>query len=578
MHQRFCTRILLKEFRQMQNPYTQHLQVRLLSQYRSALRDPLPVAQPASGNTTSQLSFENSPSVHELSKEQRYILDMALSGKSLFFTGSAGTGKSFLLKQIIQAMDDKGLEVAVTASTGLAALNIGGETLHSFAGVGKGNQHANLLIKKAQHSKNIQRWRATHVLVIDEISMVEARWFDVLSDIGKILRGNPKPFGGMQLIICGDFFQLPPVPEQTYIDAGIPTRFAFQAREWDWAVPNKFRLTRVFRQHDPKFINMLEDMRTGQVSRASEILLNSLSREVKYSDGIRPVELFPLRILADSANQRQMEALPGISNVYKAHDRFAEFVNPRGRVVTPERGRLLLDKMAMSRIELKIGTQVMCTKNFREINIVNGSIGRVLDFMTPAEARRSRHFIHTIPSDDPGWDPLVYDPEALSPGREMELYRVQPGNPGSTLNELCKSRDMNFPWPTIETEGREWPVVQFDEGAVLLITPTFFTSENVMGRTEACRAQIPLILSWALTVHKAQGQTLSRVKVDLSGTFAAGQAYVGISRCKTLEGLEVLNFSPSIVFADESVVQWNKTLVTTPLSRSRLGPEAISLL
>ncbi|KAH7327572.1 hypothetical protein B0J17DRAFT_580721 [Rhizoctonia solani] len=98
-------------------------------------------------------------------------------------------------------------------------------------------------------------------------------------------------------------FQLPPVQEQSYIDAGIPVRFAFQAREWDWAVPNKFRSTRVFRQHDPKLVKMLEHMRIEEVSPVSERLLNTLAREVEYSDGIQPVELFPLRRLADSANQ-----------------------------------------------------------------------------------------------------------------------------------------------------------------------------------------------------------------------------------------------------------------------------------
>ncbi|CAE6533978.1 unnamed protein product [Rhizoctonia solani] len=526
-----------------------HWQARAPSRYHPPLHNPIPAVQSEAEHAIPPLSVQPIPNVDSLSQEQKYILGMALARKSLFFTGSAGTGKSFLLKKIIETLRQRGIKVAVTASTGLAALNVGGETLHSFAeGVGQGNQHASLLIKKAQYSKNVERWQSTQVLVIDEISMVEAQWFDVLSNIGKVLRNDPKPFGGMQvLIICGDFFQLPPVTEQSFIDNGIPTRFAFEAVDWDWAVPNKFKLTRVFRQHDPMLVKMLEDMRIGEVSPASVRLLNTLSREVEYSDGIKPVELSPLRILADSSNQRQMKMLPGISLVYQAQDSFAEFVGrnrsrSRGRsrsrqAMTPERGMLLLDKMAMLRIELKVGAQVMCTKNLRGTNIVNGSIGKIVDFMTPAEARQSKYIIQTIPSDNPNWDPS-----------SLESYQEAPGTPYEPL----RIRDLGFPRPTIETEGREWPVVQFDEGTTLLVTPMLFTAENATGETEACRVQIPLILAWALTVHKAQGQTLPRVKVDLLGTFAPGQAYVGISRCKTLEGLEVLNFSPGIVFAHPS--------------------------
>ncbi|CAE6471634.1 unnamed protein product [Rhizoctonia solani] len=250
----------------------------------------------------------------------------------------------------------------------------------------------------------------------------------------------------------------------------------------------------------PELVKMLEDMRIGQVSPASERLLHTLAREVEYSDGIQPVELFPLWRLADSANQRRMWMLPGTPTVYRAQDSFSESVGRGTRAVTPERGRLLLDKMAMGRMELKIGAQVMCTKNFRSINIVNGSIGKVLDFMTPAEARQSRHFIEMIPSDDPNWDPFVFDPTFPKSDREVKLYGDVP-EPGSPLHDWLRSQEPDFPWPTVETEGRKWPVVQFDQGTVLLVTPTLFTSENVRGETEACRVQIPLILAWALTIE-----------------------------------------------------------------------------
>ncbi|KAJ1307104.1 hypothetical protein OPQ81_001222 [Rhizoctonia solani] len=560
MQPSLCARIVSRKFTQLWSRCTHWKSSSPpVSRYHSPLRDPIPEAHPGTGPTSSEFSFTPTPGIDSLSEEQKYVLNVALAGESLFFTGSAGKQKFSAMRTRVSMADDKlmrlkGLEVAVTASTGLAALNIQGKTLHSFAGVGKGNQHASLLIKKARHGNNIERWRRAQVLVIDEISMVEARWFDVLSNIGKVLRNNPKPFGGMQLIICGDFFQLPPVPEQSYIDSGIPTRFAFQAREWDWAVPNKFRLTRVFRQRDPKLVKMLEDMRMGDVSPASEQLLNTLSREVHYSDGIKPVELFPLRILADSANDRQMRNLPGISVVYSAKDSFTEFVDRGSRAMTPERGRQLLEKLARSRIELKIGAQVMCSKNLPEHDIVNGSIGKIIDFMTPVEARQSRYFIQTIPSDDPNWDPLS-----------------QHSNLESVINDL-RIRNPNFSWPAIETEGRKWPVVRFDNGTVVLITPTLFTVENVMGKTEACRAQVCQTYKLSNSIKGLKGNHL----LDTLGSGLGANPYVGISRCKTLEGLEVLNFSPSIVFAHPSVVRWNKTLVTASSHRKEAS-QAICL-
>ncbi|KAB5588631.1 hypothetical protein CTheo_7925 [Ceratobasidium theobromae] len=508
-----------------------------------------------------EFCFAPRPDDHSLSDEQRLVLNMALGGKSLFFTGSAGTGKSFLLKYMIERLRYRyGHEaVAVTASTGLASINIGGETLHSFAGVGLGNQHLSFLLAKAANTKNRERWRRTEVLIIDEVSMVEARWFDALSEIGKMLRGNRRPFGGIQVIVSGDFFQLPPVPDQSYVDAGIPTRFAFQAGEWDRTVPNKIRLTKVFRQHQPELIQMLEDMRLGNLSSASKELLYSLARTVEYSDGINPVELYPLRLLADAANLRCMDDLTGDPIVYRSTDAFGWDV--RKKPITPERGRILLDRMVMNSVEFKVGAQVMFIKNFPAMGLVNGTLGKVIDFLTPAEARKSRFFIDTIPSSDPTFDPSIFDPLRFYTSGDIIKFAKENLTEAS-MREQCRLMDPNFPWPIIVTEGRKWPLVRFENGVKLLVTPAYFAHENVLGRTEACRVQVPLILAWALTVHKAQGQTLSRVKVDLAGTFAPGQAYVGISRCTSLEGLEVQSFTPGVVFAHPQVIEWYKSVGT----------------
>ena len=155
-----------------------------------------------------------------------------------------------MLREVIQALRrSKGLQesVAITASTGLAACNIGGVTLHSFAGIGLGKGAAEELVKKIKRNpKARNRWIRTRVLVIDEISMVDGELFDKLEKIARILRNNGRPFGGIQLVITGDFFQLPPVP-----DSGRMARFAFEADSWNTTIEHTIGLTQVFRQRDP---------------------------------------------------------------------------------------------------------------------------------------------------------------------------------------------------------------------------------------------------------------------------------------------------------------------------------------
>jgi DNA replication protein DnaC len=187
-----------------------------------------------------------------LSDEQQAVLDLVVQGgKSIFFTGSAGTGKSVLLREIIAALREKYKKdpdrIAITASTGLAACNIGGITLHSFAGIGLGNSSTHELIKKVKRNQKAKhRWLRTKVLIIDEVSMVDGDMFDKLEEIARTLKNSGRPFGGIQVIITGDFFQLPPVPER-----GRQAKFAFHANTWNTAIEKTIALHKVFRQKDP---------------------------------------------------------------------------------------------------------------------------------------------------------------------------------------------------------------------------------------------------------------------------------------------------------------------------------------
>ena len=187
-----------------------------------------------------------------LSHEQKHVLDLVVNQqKSIFFTGSAGTGKSVLLRQIIQELRKKFIRepdrLAVTASTGLAACNVGGVTLHSFGGIALGKDDVEETVKKIKKNQKAKhRWLRTKVLIIDEISMIDGDLFDKLEQVARRMRNNGRPFGGIQLVITGDFFQLPPVPEK-----GRMAKFAFDADTWNTTIEHTIGLHHVFRQKDP---------------------------------------------------------------------------------------------------------------------------------------------------------------------------------------------------------------------------------------------------------------------------------------------------------------------------------------
>ncbi|CAE6460433.1 unnamed protein product [Rhizoctonia solani] len=480
----------------------------------------------------------------ELSEEQRHILERVLQGESVFFTGSAGTGKSVLLRSIIAALGGPSDKVAVTSSTGISATHIGGQTLHSFAGVGLGHGDLGKLVSRIKGDWTaFQRWSKVKVLIIDEISMVDATWFDQLEEISRRIRKKSLPFGGIQLVICGDFFQLPPVPNRDIADA--PASFVFDSWSWDRCIKSKFMLTQVFRQKDPRLVKMLNDARVGIVTDESAKLLRSLSRPVHYEDGIGPTEIYPRRFEADWANRKQLLALPGERRVYSAYDSYGK--DDDGEDINPERAARLFSGMLVPKLlPLKVGAQVMCLRNIRENGLVNGSIGRVVDFMTPTQVR-------TYAESKDRWSIVTSIKQPKSSG-QTEVSAVDARVPGEATRSV---------WSHELYERSEWPLVQFTDGQCVMMGPTNFTIETRQGVMEVRRLQVPLVLAWALTVHKSQGQTMERVKINLQRTFEKGQAYVALSRCTSLETLEVNGFDRErSVQAHPRVQQWVKTLIT----------------
>lgn len=476
---------------------------------------------------------KNMPSTH-LSEEQRAVARAVVDeGRSVFFTGSAGTGKSVLMKAIISQLRSKyrreADRLAVTASTGLAACVIEGSTIHSWAGIGLGKEPATELAKKIRrNAKTKTKWMRTKVLIIDEISMVDGELFDKLENIARIIRGNGRPFGGIQLVITGDFFQLPPVPERNQV-----AKFAFDATTWKTCIELTILLTHVFRQKDPVFANMLNEMRLGKLSPNSIAEFRKLSRPLDFKDAVEATELFPTRNEVDNANNGRMTRLDGQLMTYMATD--------GGIADLAARNRVLANFMAPEKLTLKKGAQVMLIKNI-DTQLVNGTLGKVLCFM-----------------DEATWMTYKGDEDTY-----RAAYREGRSDDEDTKAAREKFNVARFKNQEAGAPATYWPMVRFPlaDGTVrdILCPPEEWKTESAQNEVIATRKQVPLILAWALSIHKAQGQTLNRVKVDLGKVFERGQAYVALSRATSQAGLQVLRFDAKKVMVHPKVTTFYQEL------------------
>eukprot|EP00092_Neocalanus_flemingeri_P020384 GFUD01022082.1.p1 GENE.GFUD01022082.1~~GFUD01022082.1.p1 ORF type:complete len:663 (-),score=151.50 GFUD01022082.1:268-2256(-) len=296
-----------------------------------------------------------------MTQEQRYVLDCVKSGKNVFFTGGAGTGKSFLIQKIIGVLPPD--HTFVTASTGVAAFQIGGTTLHSFAGIGSGTAPISTCVELAKRKTVTAQWRKCKHLIIDEVSMVDGNFFKKLEYVARTVRGNDKPFGGIQLILTGDFLQLPPVSKDDN------RRFAFETSAWQRCVQMNIELTEVKRQSDQALVDILNRLRMGKCTEADAEVLKGTKGNVAR-DGIVPTKLCTHTEDVNMINKRELERCEGEEKKFFAVDSdpgLSKFIENS----TPVEGV----------VRLRVGAQVMLLKNLQvSTGLVNGARGRVESF------------------------------------------------------------------------------------------------------------------------------------------------------------------------------------------------------
>jgi ATP-dependent DNA helicase PIF1 len=397
-----------------------------------------------------------------LNAEQSEAYERCITGQSVLLTGAGGVGKSFTIRRVCSTFEDMVRPYAITASTGAAAVLIEGMTIHRWAGIGLGTATAERLAHDILFSPGRaeakRHWQTTRCLIIDEISMIDAQLFDKLEHIARIVRNNHTPFGGMQLIVCGDFAQLPPVKAKG--------GFAFQAKSWPSVIDATIELTQIVRQSEESFRAALNEIRFGKVSKTTIDLLRSRVGAEVGNDLIKPTMLLSKRKDVKRVNEEHLARLEGAEYVFDAADKvLVNGVTSRQPLDDETRIKLNRDMQARERVTLKVGAQVMLIFNHSN-ELVNGSRGVVTGIRNGM--------------------PLV---QFLN-GTELVIQR------------------------------HTWKVKLSDSQLFV-------------------RTQIPLMLAYAVTQHKAQGSSLDCVDIDISNCFEAGQAYVALSRVRTLQGLRL---------------------------------------
>ena len=451
----------------------------------------------------------------QLSDEQQIIIAKCIRGDNMFVTGSGGCGKSLIIrvlkniyipskniddiKHIIDNYRDiEYRNIQVCALTGVASvlLQCSAKTIHSFSGIGISTASNEQILKKIKNSSFYRKnWKETDILIIDEISMMSQHMFELLDYLGKNVRRNNKPFGGIQIIMFGDFFQLPPVSKDA--EDKLRKNFCFESELWfeTFSPQNNMELVKIFRQSDENFKKILNQIREGKIKRnVNEFLLNYVNRD-KTLEIIQPTKLYPKRSQVDYINSFEINKLDGEINEYEITNILDLPMTEKQRILrnlfTQEQIEIEFNYLqgnipCEKKISLKIGSQVMCIVNLNlndENTICNGSQGIILRF-----------------------------------------------------------------------DENNNPVIKFSRGFVYTMLPYVWASETIPGIGVR---QIPLILAWALTIHKSQGATMDAIEVDAgSGIFECGQTYVALSRVKSLEGLYLSAFDVTRIKVNRKVQEF----------------------
>ncbi len=436
---------------------------------------------------------------------QTEALTIMKTGKNVFVTGAAGSGKTYVINEYIKYLKSHNIAVGITASTGIAATHMGGVTIHSWAGIGINDSLTRSQLEEIAEKKHIRsKIEVAKVLIIDEVSMLHHFRLDMVDRVLQRIKKSEQPFGGIQVVLCGDFFQLPPIAR-----LGEPqARFIYESGAWKDGKFTVCYLGENFRQINDPSLNILNDIRAGEVGEESYGLLMSRSAgKLKEQGGGRKesgdwsertidssnnemeqdaisTKLYTHNIDVDSINDMELVKMDGYETIYE--------MMTKGKKPLVE--ALKKSCLAPEKLRLKKGARVICVKNNFEEGYVNGTLGVVV-------------------SCGFGVDPIIQT-------------ALTPDHPNGRRITISKATWM----------------IQDDTKILAELT------------------QYPLRLAWAITVHKSQGMSLDAVEVDLSKSFEPGMGYVALSRVRTLAGLKIIGINEMALRVNPLVLEYDRHL------------------
>uniref|UniRef100_A0A6C0H5T0 DNA helicase Pif1-like DEAD-box helicase domain-containing protein n=1 Tax=viral metagenome TaxID=1070528 RepID=A0A6C0H5T0_9ZZZZ len=446
-------------------------------------------------------------------EEQKNAYNIFMNKNNLFITGAGGCGKSYFIHKIYENFPNKSI-IKVCAMTGCASLLLkcNATTLHKWAGIGLGNGTIEENVVKIKYNNfKSKAWKETEILILDEVSMLSDYLFEMLDRIGKEVRGNDEPFGGIQLLFSGDFYQLPPVSKKN------KGKYCFESKIWKETFPYCIEFMKIFRQVDERYIEILNNIRHGKINKSDCDILMERVNKVKENNNI--TKIFPTRKKVDEINIKEMELLGNIDEyVYEIEFLYdikddkkmtKELVKIKENMST-EYQKIELEYMKNglicdSKIILKKGAYVMC--------VVNKSVIGV--------DKRTGCAVEKV-----------------------------------LCNGSCG----------IITRFERYPVILFDNVEILM-KPHVWQNDRYPWLGVM---QVPLILAWAITIHKSQGISLENAEIDAgSDNFEYGQIYVALSRVKSLEGLYLTGFDVSKIRISTKVVNFYEKISSKKISAEK---------
>lgn len=539
------------------------------------------------------------PYYTNLSFEQKLLFNAAvIKRRSLFFSGSAGTGKSHLLRAIIKGLSrlDDDEHVVVTAPTGTAAVNISGCTIQSFAGFLDENltesKFPDMLARVRRVKQTRKRWAEATVLIIDECSMLQGTYFDCLEYIARHLRGGSSKsfFGGIQLILCGDFLQLPPVVKSNSLV------WLFDAKAFQ-AISLKASLTHCFRQSDKSFINVLNETRMGHVSPQTDSLLQSLliheselnSEHDRISEKAYKDYSAEIGRLEEESQKAEEERQFALEKLDDANDE-PSFRQSLLNLIHINRTRCELEvkKIRTTYVSpsfpVRLYTHRQAVDDYNNSNLLKGK-GIIFKLQAVDENLSDHQYLIDPPpviSISIGAQVIITKnidvQRGLCNGRQCvvkNIFYFQSNDDGRVkriaASDLYRS-DVNGRIPPSTNEitlnvGTRMVVVEVQVGdRVQQIHP--FTYEIKKGNDAVIgkRTQIPLGLAYALSIHKCQGMTLDTAIINIEKAFSPGQAYVALSRLRTIDGIKLTGYARGRIRADQKAMSFHETLLHIDMS------------